>query len=1093
DEEEVSSDDNNIGEVKVLMALAKYNDVVSKEGVRNGEWVKISMRKVHTLLEIEDNDDRKNYLDYLCIDLNYVAEQRSNLMSKHRDRVQELNTWKEQLLVLKQAKLDFLTMQHCISEQILTQKKKILRVDQLTKDPSTSEKKDLVFVKSSADDTKVSIRGVERPFRRFLNNKLEYGERMWNSIQNGPYERPMIPNPENTQKMILEPLSKMTEGNKRQYIADVKVMKYLFQAIPNDIYNSVDSKYVTMVRHNQTGDTVSYDVLYDSLVQFEPHVLASKAKKAAKNHDQLALLVHSNASSSQSHANSSYSPQPYYVTHPSSIVDYEDEYQGELQDDSQEDKLTTSMMLLARAITQKFSTPTNTRLHTSSNTRNQVVFQDGRVYIRTKNTCYRGNADYNAETVPSYDVKAVNEVNASSKVHEQIIYKMGQSIQTIHMLGKKPNKVYDPFLKDGLGYQNPERLKKAIAAQPKMYDGEMLHSATLKIDSPNSKETLKDAEEKSSAEQTYFSIPSTSNNSSETKEVTLGLSILKMPKESKLLKMFDTLGEQINGLRTSIDNTLLEDKKRRWMSDSQNSLREFYKTDVIPMSSSLSKNLKELKEELIEEVQEMLNIFESMEQKVHGKSLKENILQKEIDRLLKISLTSEIQNCLLISAEKQINELLTAQLEKSLKRENVKVKYQNLFNSIKATRTQHQKELDELIEHVNQKTYAYANVRAQNQDLLITISELKNKLKTVEKGNNVNTKFNKFETLRTLLYVTPLPKNIVVKAKKVSNSKVNTDRSKPVTSHPTPKNEQSQTQNENVLARGMYRITRTETHTSDSKTNINVSNSTGVESSNSVRRPKSKDIKSRNSLKNTNAKSSTAHVRKMSRSASVDSNKHEIMHSNVCQSNAIVLSTKTVNAVNDSSDIVCVSCGTVCFGNDHFTAITGYGDYVQSNLKICHVYYVEGLRHNLFLVGQFCDGDLEVAFRSNTCYIWNLEGDDLLIVSRDFNLYTISIFEMAASSLNTMRRVHQKCQIIPLQILDNENTSSSSSIIVEEYEAPQTVSPSIEQVAIIPIFPLLNENADELVQEDITEFDGNVFYNAPQTTMFKEAESSSTF
>ncbi|GKE38174.1 hypothetical protein Tco_1461579, partial [Tanacetum coccineum] len=74
--------------------------------------------------------------------------------------------------------------------------------------------------------------------------------------------------------------------------------------------------------------------------------------------------------------------------------------------------------------------------------------------------------------------------------HDQIVYKMGQSIQTIHMLGKKPNKVYDPFLKAGLGYKNPERLKKAIAAQPKMYDGEMLHSAKLNIDSPDSEETL---------------------------------------------------------------------------------------------------------------------------------------------------------------------------------------------------------------------------------------------------------------------------------------------------------------------------------------------------------------------------------------------------------------------------------------------------------------------------------------------------------------------------------------------------------------------------------------------------------------------------
>ncbi|GJT29304.1 hypothetical protein Tco_0909579 [Tanacetum coccineum] len=67
--------------------------------------------------------------------------------------------------------------------------------------------------------------------------------------------------------------------------------------------------------------------------------------------------------------------------------------------------------------------------------------------------------------------------------HDRIVYKMGQWIQTIHMLGKTPNKVYDPFLTAGLGYKNLERLKKTIAAQPKMYNGD-------KIDSPDSKETL---------------------------------------------------------------------------------------------------------------------------------------------------------------------------------------------------------------------------------------------------------------------------------------------------------------------------------------------------------------------------------------------------------------------------------------------------------------------------------------------------------------------------------------------------------------------------------------------------------------------------
>ncbi|GKB30645.1 hypothetical protein Tco_0870046 [Tanacetum coccineum] len=93
------------------------------------------------------------------------------------------------------------------------------------------------------------------------------------------------------------------------------------------------------------------------------------------------------------------------------------------------------------------------------------------------------------------------------------------------------------------------------------------------------------------------------------------------------------------------------------------------------------------------------------------------------------------------------------------------------------------------------------------------------------------------------------------------------------------------------------------------------------------------------------------------------------------------------------------SMGTVRFGNDNFAAITGYGDYMQGNITICHVYYIEGIGHNLFSVGQFCNGDLEVTFRSKTCYVRNLEGNDLITGGRESNLYTIFISDMAVSSL----------------------------------------------------------------------------------------------
>nr|GFA28472.1 retrovirus-related Pol polyprotein from transposon TNT 1-94 [Tanacetum cinerariifolium] len=90
--------------------------------------------------------------------------------------------------------------------------------------------------------------------------------------------------------------------------------------------------------------------------------------------------------------------------------------------------------------------------------------------------------------------------------------------------------------------------------------------------------------------------------------------------------------------------------------------------------------------------------------------------------------------------------------------------------------------------------------------------------------------------------------------------------------------------------------------------------------------------------------------------------------------------------------------GTVKFGNDHVAKIMGYGDYKIGNVTISQVYYVEGLGHNLFSVGQFCDSDLEVAFCQHTCFIRNLDGVDLLTGSRGNNLYTLSLQDMIASS-----------------------------------------------------------------------------------------------
>ncbi|GKA02282.1 hypothetical protein Tco_0674947 [Tanacetum coccineum] len=252
--------------------------------------------------------------------------------------------------------------------------------------------------------------------------------------------------PDDPTTKIIEPLSKMTGSNKQRYLSDIIMMNYLLQGIPNDIYNSVDAckttkqmwerirslmhesektkqqrhsrlvdefdKFVavegeylssvyerlTTLMNNANIKETKFDHLFDTISQYEPHVIASRAKKAAGNHDPLALVAHSNVHSSHSHASPSYShsPQPYYVTHPLLVIDHEEDYQGEIQGDAQEDKLTTTMMLLERVITQRYSTPTNNRLCTSSNTKNQAVIHDGRVDIKSKNAGYAGNGNENA-------------------------------------------------------------------------------------------------------------------------------------------------------------------------------------------------------------------------------------------------------------------------------------------------------------------------------------------------------------------------------------------------------------------------------------------------------------------------------------------------------------------------------------------------------------------------------------------------------------------------------------------------------------------------------------------------------------------------
>ncbi|GKA77048.1 hypothetical protein Tco_0783509 [Tanacetum coccineum] len=244
-------------------------------------------------------------------------------------------------------------------------------------------------------------------FRRYLNRKRENQKWLLKALDEGPYEfKNFIP--EGSTIPRLQTAEDLEGDDLLLHDAEMEVMNMILLSIPNEIYNYVDActsakdinnmnfptvtintkflnslqpewlKYVTQVRLAKQLTVDSFDDLFDYLQQFEKLVNASRAKKLEKSHDPLALVANTGSSSRQTSS--------YYVTHPTSVVDYDDEYQQDDVHNNSEDPLVSAMLLLAKAITQNFSNPTNNRLRASSNTRNQAIIQGDRVNIQSRNS-----------------------------------------------------------------------------------------------------------------------------------------------------------------------------------------------------------------------------------------------------------------------------------------------------------------------------------------------------------------------------------------------------------------------------------------------------------------------------------------------------------------------------------------------------------------------------------------------------------------------------------------------------------------------------------------------------------------------------------
>ncbi|GKB66834.1 hypothetical protein Tco_0928246 [Tanacetum coccineum] len=247
---------------------------------------------------------------------------------------------------------------------------------------------------------------------------------------------------------------------------------------------------------------------------------------------------------------------------------------------------------------------------------------------------------------------------AKLKKNVDLILKLGNSLQGMFMFGPKPLSVYDSQLKHGLGYPNPYTLKQAISQCPKFYLASSLSNSEILLNVRDTEDTLDDA-----------------------------------------FKSQQKIKEKMN------DPIAVANKQN------YNSLHaeiEQIKKNSIEIQEGLQAKIKILEKD-VQRCQKQSVDFELKLQHEKEKHKWESTLNNKNTNPLDYSWISKMEKL------KNENVSLEFQVQCLIKeRDNVKLEYQKLFDSIKKTRSQSQKEMDELIAHVSEKTYAYGAIRAEN-------------------------------------------------------------------------------------------------------------------------------------------------------------------------------------------------------------------------------------------------------------------------------------------------------------------------------------------------------------------------------------------
>nr|GEU29764.1 hypothetical protein [Tanacetum cinerariifolium] len=653
------------------------------------------------------------------------------------------------------------------------------------------------------------------------------------------------------------------------------------------------------------------------------------------------------------------------------------------------------------------------------------------------------------------------DLQNKKKALDNVVYKMGQFTQTMHML-TKPQAFYDETHKIALGYQNPFYLSQARQKVPALYDGNTIVKTHVALSITDREETLELAEENKK----YLEI--------EKKESSLNNDRLLEHIICQNVMNVVMQADHSNNVLPANNNSLEHDNSALELLQHKNdrSMELLISQDLVhTVVNSLAaiNDYKSMEQILLDKYEENLKLKAELAKKndTIDKAVY-NELSKRCSRLENRCISIEIK--LQQSKESfQTNKpshnqdapefkifFIINELQAQLKAKNVSIeklkehianiKEKNVVESYNrdahVNYLKHTQEnvdtLHEIIEHARELRTLDTNLDSackfvtRIQELLVYVIEtcpstthVSNKFVVVTPMNKTRkgrfAESNDISKDKTAKQVQPQEKqatnNSMSPSIGVSNS---TKASRSKARRNTKKDRISQTSRSNKKTNKIEaqpRIAKSNLNNTNyvSKTvcNENVKHSMLNANSDRVCATCNEcmfdaihDLCVNGYINDVNARVKSKSVK--SRSAK-SKKKDMIISTNVVPPRIFISATpvkQTPPSSNKSgkpTDITHVgsSSQSKTIGRTNCTLIAkimGYGDYKLGSVTISRVHYVEGLEHNLFSVGQFCDSDLKVAFRKHTCYVQNLDGNDLLYGSRDTNLYTILPDDMLKSS-----------------------------------------------------------------------------------------------